>query len=77
MIGFLIVAVVVVIAPGPDFALTVRNSIGRARGLTTALGIVTGLLVWTVAAAAGVAAVLVASRPAFETLRLAGAAYLV
>jgi threonine/homoserine/homoserine lactone efflux protein len=35
MIGFLIVAVVVVIAPGPDFALTVRNSIARARGLLT------------------------------------------
>jgi threonine/homoserine/homoserine lactone efflux protein len=77
MIGFLIVAAVVVIAPGPDFALTVRNSIARARGLATALGIVTGLLVWTLAAAAGVAAVLVASRPAFEALRLAGAAYLV
>ena len=77
MIAFLIVALVVVVAPGPDFALTVRNSVTRARGVATALGVVTGLLVWALAAAAGLAAVLVASRPAFEALRLLGAAYLV
>jgi threonine/homoserine/homoserine lactone efflux protein len=77
MIGFLLVAVVVVVAPGPDFALTVRNSVSRGRGFTTAFGIVTGLLIWSLAAAAGLAALLVASRPAFEALRLAGAAYLV
>ena len=77
MIRFLIVALVVVVVPGPDFALTLRNSVSRARGLATALGIVTGLLVWALAAAAGLVALLVASRPAFEALRLAGAAYLV
>jgi threonine/homoserine/homoserine lactone efflux protein len=77
MIAFLAVAVVVIVAPGPDFALTVRNSLIRSRGLATALGVVTGQLAWALAAAAGVAAVLVASRPAFEALRLAGAAYLV
>jgi len=77
MIAFLVVAAVVIVAPGPDFALTVRNSVTRARGIATALGVVTGLLVWALAAAAGLAAVLVASRPAFEALRLLGAAYLV
>jgi threonine/homoserine/homoserine lactone efflux protein len=77
MIAFLIVATVVVVAPGPDFALTLRNSVSRARGLATALGVVTGLLLWALAAAGGVAAMLVASRPAFEALRLAGAAYLI
>jgi threonine/homoserine/homoserine lactone efflux protein len=77
MIAFLIVAVVVIVAPGPDFALTVRNSLVRSRGLATALGVVTGQLGWALATAAGVSAALVASRPAFEALRLAGAAYLV
>ena len=77
MIAFFVVAVMVILAPGPDFALTVRNSVTRARGVATALGVVTGLVVWALAAAAGLAAVLVASRPAFEALRLLGAAYLV
>jgi threonine/homoserine/homoserine lactone efflux protein len=74
---FLLVALVVIVAPGPDFALTVRNSVLRARGAATALGVVTGQLVWVLASAAGVAALLVASRPAFEALRLLGAAYLI
>jgi threonine/homoserine/homoserine lactone efflux protein len=77
MIAFLLVAVVVIISPGPDFALTVRNSVTRGRGLATAAGVVAGQLVWVAATAAGVGAVLVASRPAFEALRLLGAAYLV
>ena len=77
MIAFLLVAIVVIVAPGPDFALTVRNSVTRHRGVATALGVVTGQLAWALATAAGLAAVLVASRPAFEALRLAGAAYLV
>jgi threonine/homoserine/homoserine lactone efflux protein len=77
VIRFLLVAMVVIVSPGPDFALTVRNSVTRGRGFATALGVVTGQLVWAFAAAAGVAALLVASRPAFEALRLVGAAYLV
>ena len=76
MIGFLAVAVVVIVAPGPDFALTVKNTV-RGGGATTALGVVTGQVVWAFATAAGVAALLAASHPAFVALRLAGAAYLV
>ena len=76
MIGFLAVALVVIVAPGPDFALTVKNTI-RGGGVSTALGVVTGQVVWVVATAAGVAALLAASHPAFVALRLVGAAYLV
>ena len=76
MIAFLAVAVVVIVAPGPDFALTVRNTV-RGGGVATALGVATGQVVWAVATAAGVAALLAASHPAFVALRLAGAAYLV
>jgi threonine/homoserine/homoserine lactone efflux protein len=76
VIGFLAVAVVVIVAPGPDFALTIRNTV-RGGGRATALGVVTGQVVWVVATAAGVAALLAASHPAFVGLRLLGAAYLV
>jgi threonine/homoserine/homoserine lactone efflux protein len=79
MTAFLLVALVVIVSPGPDFALTVHNTVARGRraGLTTGLGVISGQLVWGIAAAAGLAALLVASRPAFLALRLAGAAYLV
>ena len=76
MIGFLAVAVVVIVAPGPDFALTLKNSM-RGGGAATALGVVTGQVVWVGATAAGVAALLAASHPAFVALRLVGAVYLV
>ena len=76
MIGFLGVAALVIVAPGPDFALTVRNTV-RGGGTSTALGVATGQLVRAAAAAAGVAALLAASHAAFVALRLAGAAYLV
>jgi threonine/homoserine/homoserine lactone efflux protein len=77
--AFLGIAVLVIVTPGPDTALTVRNTLrgGRGGGLGTALGVATGQAVWTAATSAGVAALLVASTPAFQTLRLAGAAYLV
>ena len=74
---FVLVSLLVIVSPGPDFALTVRNSVVRGRGLATALGVVTGQLVWALATAGGIAALLGASRPAFETLRFLGAAYLV
>jgi threonine/homoserine/homoserine lactone efflux protein len=79
LIAFLVIAVVVIVSPGPDFALTVRNTVSRGRraGLLTSAGVVSGQLVWASAAAAGVAALIVASRPAFVALRLVGAAYLV
>jgi threonine/homoserine/homoserine lactone efflux protein len=79
VIAFLLVAAVVIVSPGPDFALTVHRTVtgGRRSGLTTSLGIVSGQLVWGVATAAGLSALLVASRPAFLALRFVGAAYLV
>jgi threonine/homoserine/homoserine lactone efflux protein len=76
---FLLVALVVIVTPGQDTALTIRNTLlgGRRHGVLTAAGVATGQMVWVVAAAAGVAALLVASEPAFIALRVAGATYLV
>ena len=75
LLTFLGLAVVVIVTPGPDTALTIRNTIagGRAAGLGTGLGVASGQAIWTLAAAAGVAALLVASEPAFLALKYAGA----
>ena len=77
--AFVGVAALTITTPGPDTALTVRNALigGRACGVATALGVTLGLAVWTLTASAGIAALLVASEPAFVALKLAGAAYLV
>jgi threonine/homoserine/homoserine lactone efflux protein len=78
-LAFLGVSALVIMTPGQDTALTIKNTLagGRRTGVLTALGVSTGQAVWTVAASAGVAALLVASEPAFLALKLLGAAYLV
>ena len=77
--AFLALSALLSVAPGPDTAITTRNALigGRRAGLFTILGVATGLLVWTLATGAGVAALLRASEPAFVALKLVGAAYLV
>jgi threonine/homoserine/homoserine lactone efflux protein len=77
--AFLGVVLVVIVTPGPDTALTIRNTLvgGRRAGLATAVGVAGGQAAWALAAAAGIAALVQASQPAFTALRLAGAAYLV
>jgi threonine/homoserine/homoserine lactone efflux protein len=79
VLAFLGVAVLVIVTPGPDTAITIRGTLlgGRRAGLLTACGVVSGQACWTVAASAGVTAVLVASEPAFLALKFAGAAYLI
>jgi threonine/homoserine/homoserine lactone efflux protein len=79
LLGFLAVAVLVIVTPGPDTAVTIRSTLlgGRRAGVLTAFGVVSGQAVWTVAASAGVTALLVASEPAFLAVKFAGAAYLV
>ena len=77
--AFLGVAVVVIVTPGPDTALTIRNTLlgGRRSGVFTAAGVALGQATWTLATAAGVAALLASSERLFTTLKLAGAAYFV
>ncbi len=74
--AFLGISILVIVAPGQDTALTIRNILagGRAGGLATAAGVVSGLATWTAASSAGLSALLVASQPLFLALRLAGAA---
>ena len=76
--AFAIFAAVLAITPGLDTMLVLRTSAlgGRRAGLSAVVGIALGCLVWAVASALGVTAVLAASRLAFEVLRWAGVVYL-
>jgi threonine/homoserine/homoserine lactone efflux protein len=77
--AFVGVAVLVIVTPGPDTALTIRNTLlgGRPAGIATALGVVSGQAVWALATSVGLVALLLASEPAFAAVRIAGAAYLI
>jgi threonine/homoserine/homoserine lactone efflux protein len=76
---FVGVSALVIVTPGQDTALTIGNTLngGRTGGVFTALGVVTGQAAWTLAASAGLAALLIASEPAFFALKVAGGTYLV
>ncbi|MFC5395848.1 LysE family translocator [Bosea vestrisii] len=73
------VAALVICTPGPDTALTIRNTLlgGRAGGLLTAFGVATGLSIWALATSLGLVALLVASEPVFRAIQYVGAAYLI
>ncbi len=75
---FLIVAAIVVIAPGPDFAVVVKNSVARGRtaGFLTSLGVVISCLLQGTLAAFGVGVLIASSQPLFLAIRWAGVAYL-
>ncbi len=77
--AFVPVAALVICTPGPDTALTVRNTLtgGRKGGVLTAAGVAIGQGVWTVAASMGLTGLLRASAPAFLAMKAIGAAYLV
>src|SRR6478735_5671575 len=74
-VGF---AVVVILVPGPDFAVTVKNTLagGARRGRATAFGISTSNACQGAASAAGLGALILRSQPLFEATRWWGVAYL-
>src|SRR5258708_6214833 len=78
-LAFIGISIFVIVTPGPDTALVVRNTIvgGRRGGVFTALGIVTGQTIWVFATSIGIVALLVASEPVFNAVKLGGAAYLI
>lgn len=77
--AFLAVSLLVIVTPGPDTALTVRNTLigGRRGGCFTAIGVATGQAVWALGTSLGLVALLLASEGMFEAVRWLGAAYLV
>ncbi|BDM71561.1 threonine transporter RhtB [Streptomyces nigrescens] len=78
LLGFTLVAAVLTVSPGPDFAVVLRTALGSGRraALCSALGIAAGCFVWGLAGAVGLTAMLAASTTAYDVLRVAGALYL-
>ena len=76
---FILSGILLNIVPGQDTLYIIGRSIsqGRSAGFLSVLGISTGCLIHTLAAAFGLSAVLAASSHAFMTIRFIGAAYLI
>lgn len=77
--SFALVALLMTITPGIDTALVLRTAVreGRRFAIGTALGIGAGVLVWGIAAAVGISALLLASETAYTVVKFAGALYMV
>lgn len=76
--GFLAFAAVLVLIPGPDFAVVTKNTLagGRRRGRWTAAGVCTSNAVQGSVAASGLSALIVRAQPVFEAIKWAGVCYL-
>jgi threonine/homoserine/homoserine lactone efflux protein len=77
--AFLIAALALNLAPGPDMLYVIGRSVGQGRkaGIVSSLGVFVGCWVHILAAAFGIAALLRSSPVAFNAVRYAGAAYLI
>lgn len=76
---FVVSGLLLNLTPGQDTLYIVGRSVsqGRRAGLFSVLGIVSGSVIHTFAAAFGLSAILATSAQAFVAVKLAGAAYLV
>jgi RhtB (resistance to homoserine/threonine) family protein len=76
--SYLIVVTLVVLAPGPDTMVVLKNSLsgGSRGGLLASFGIFAGNMVQGSAAALGLGVIIARSQPLFITLKWLGAAYL-
>lgn len=78
LLPFALAVVALVLAPGPNQAMIVARSLGGGRraGITTSLGVNAGTFVHTLAAAAGLSAIVSTSAAAFTIVKVIGALYL-
>src|SRR5919198_3446489 len=76
---FLLVALVVTLTPGPATATILRVAVrdGPRAALGATIGNSAGVLLWGCVSALGVSSLIVASRIAYDALRLGGAVVLV
>ncbi len=79
LLAFIGASVILTLMPGPDiiFVITLSITQGKKSGILTALGLVTGLIVHTTAAALGLSIILYESALAFQIVKYLGAAYLI
>ena len=75
---FIPTVLILVITPGPDLVFITVNSIasGRRGGIASALGCTSGAFAHAVLAAFGLTAIVATWQPAYQAVRIAGAAYL-
>ena len=78
ILAFALATIVLAVTPGPDMALQMSRAInyGRAHGLATAAGAMSGILVHTCLVAFGISVLIVAAPTAFLVLKITGALYL-
>lgn len=78
-IGISTIILVAAASPGPDFIISVRNSVlhSQRAGIFTALGIALGILVHVTYCIFGIAALINQSAVLFSIIKYAGAAYLI
>lgn len=78
VIGIALVALGLVLTPGPNMIYLVSRSViqGRQAGMISLLGVAAGFLVYLAAATTGLVAVFAAVPAAYTALKVAGAAYL-
>lgn len=76
---FIFTAMLIIIMPGPGFALVTKNTLsyGKDGGLKTVLGTVCGMFIHTVMATLGLSAILMKSAMLFTIIKYAGAVYLI
>ncbi|PJM74230.1 lysine transporter LysE [Bifidobacterium primatium] len=78
LLGFALVAGSMALVPGLDMMMVLHETINtsRRRGIAAAWGISCGVLVWAVAAAVGLAALINAFPMAYDAIRVVGGLYL-
>ncbi|MGK5521669.1 LysE family translocator [Micromonospora sp. URMC 107] len=78
LVGIALVALGMVLTPGPNMVYLVSRSVtqGRRAGLVSLLGVAAGFGVYLAAAVAGIATVFVLVPALYTAVKLAGAAYL-
>ncbi|MFN3608730.1 MAG: LysE family translocator [Hyphomonas sp.] len=77
LFSFSVAALLLTLTPGLDTALVLRTAAveGPRRGMIAGAGITLGVLIWGIAAAAGLGSLAALSPLAYQALRIAGALY--
>lgn len=78
ILTFSIIALGMVLTPGPNMIYLISRSIvqGKKAGLISLLGVATGFVVYMLLAGFGITAIVMAIPFAYDTLKIAGAIYL-
>ena len=76
---FILTAMLIIIMPGPGFALVTKNTIsyGTNGGIKTVLGTISGMMIHTIMATLGLSAILMKFSMLFIFIKYAGALYLI